>query len=293
MSSDEGMVPSAATAATAAVLAMLLEVSATPKSGNVDREHSFEDLRYEHFLASSASSYPVFLRAAENRGSVGQLILDAVVETSRWHRAGNVHFGAFLLLTPLVYSWRAGRAESIAKAAVETLKNTTVEDSLAVLKAFRLSGARAMDVEELSLEDDSTAEELKRERINLYDWMLLAPRENIIARELTEGYTASLSGMKTLIETFEEFGDVNAAIVFTYHKLLSEYIDPLVVAKHGIETAKKVRDTARKVVEAFGGNIDVFKPLDEEFVRRRINPGTIADLTSSSIFLALIEGLRF
>jgi len=34
-----------------AELAMLLEVSATPKPGNVDRTHDFEDVTYEHFLS--------------------------------------------------------------------------------------------------------------------------------------------------------------------------------------------------------------------------------------------------
>ena len=33
-----------------AELAMLLEVSATPKPGNIDRTHDFEDMTYEHFL---------------------------------------------------------------------------------------------------------------------------------------------------------------------------------------------------------------------------------------------------
>lgn len=36
-----------------------------------------------------------------------------------------------------------------------------------------------------------------------------------------------------------------------------------------------------------------FGKLDEELLEMGINPGTIADLTTSSIFLALIEGLRF
>ncbi|HIE23244.1 MAG TPA: hypothetical protein EYP68_03340 [Candidatus Korarchaeota archaeon] len=38
---------------------------------------------------------------------------------------------------------------------------------------------------------------------------------------------------------------------------------------------------------------DFFMRLDVELLKRGINPGTIADLTTSSIFLALIDGLRF
>ena len=36
-----------------------------------------------------------------------------------------------------------------------------------------------------------------------------------------------------------------------------------------------------------------FRSLDKELVRREVNPGTIADLTASSIFLALLSGLKF
>jgi len=281
------------TAATAAVLSLLLELSANPKSGNVDRGHDLPRLRYEHFLSSSASSYPVFLRTARKEATIGDLVLQAVVETSKWHRAGNVHFGSFLLLIPLVYSWSAGNAEDITTNAINALKSTTVEDSLAVLKAFRLSGARVMNVVTLSLEENKTADELVKRDLNLYEWMLLAPEENVIARELTCGYRLSIEGMRVLFKAFEEFNDINTAIVLVYHQLLSRFVDPLIIARHGKKIAEEVRKKAERAVKSFSGDINVFSRLDCEFVERCINPGTIADLTSSSIFLALMEGIRF
>ncbi len=281
------------TAATAAVLSLLLELSANPKSGNVDRGHDLPGLRYEHFLASSASSYPVFLRAAKKESTVGDLILQAVIETSKWHRARNVHFGSFLLLIPLVYSWDAGNTEAITANAINAMKTTTVDDSLAVLKAFRLSEARVMKASSLSLEEDRTENELIKRNLNLYEWMLLAPEENIIARELTEGYRLSIEGMRGIFKAFKEFGDINTAIVLVYHHFLSRFLDPLVIAKHGRKIAEEVRKKAEGVVKLFSGDLEVFTALDCELVNRRINPGTIADLTVSSIFLSLIGGMRF
>lgn len=280
-------------AAIAAVLSLLLEVSANPKAGNVDREHDFDDLKYEHFLASSAASYPVFLKAAKKQSSVGKLVLEAVKKTSTWHRGGNVHFGAFLLLIPLVYSWNAGSAKKIASSAVEAVKSTSVGDSLAVLKAFRLSKARVMKADNLSLEDEKTAEELKRNNVNLYRWMLMAPPENVIAKELTRGYSLSLKGMKVIMEALDEFRDVNTAVVYTYHTILSSFADPLIIAKHGKEVAEEVRQKAAKAVESFSGNLKIFAELDRELITRGINPGTAADITAASIFLALMEGVRF
>ena len=65
------MFESAEDSATAGVLSLLLEVSGNPKAGNVDREHNFHDLRFEHFLASASAVYPVFLKTAIGESSIG------------------------------------------------------------------------------------------------------------------------------------------------------------------------------------------------------------------------------
>ena len=273
-------------AAIAATLSMLLEVSGTPKAGNVDRHHNFSDLRYEHFLASASAAFPVFLRAAERQGSVGELVYSAVESSLRWQKAGNVHFGAFLLLMPLIMKWDEDDAWSVARAAVETLKGDD-RDCLHVMQAFRLSGARVMDAPEKSLEGGE--EEVRG--LSLYEWMKLAPEENFIAKELVEGYPISLKGMELLLCFARE--DLNNAIVITYHHLLSELIDPLIVSKFGFETAIRVRDRAREAVKRFEDEgIGVFMKLDEELLEMGANPGSVADLTISSIYLALLEGLR-
>jgi len=52
---------------------------------------------------------------------------------------------------------------------------------------------------------------------------------------------------------------------------------------------------AKAAVEDFERtfNLERFKRLDEELISRGINPGSIADLTTAAIFLALRDGLRF
>jgi triphosphoribosyl-dephospho-CoA synthetase len=52
-------------------LALLLEVSAYPKPGNVHRNADFNDTRYEHFLASAVAVAPYFELSAKK----GVLIL--------------------------------------------------------------------------------------------------------------------------------------------------------------------------------------------------------------------------
>jgi len=78
-----------------AQLAMLFELSSSPKPGNVDRCHDFSDIGFHHFLVSSVSAYPVFRKAAQGKGSVGSLILEvyrpgrngifaAILTLARW-----------------------------------------------------------------------------------------------------------------------------------------------------------------------------------------------------------------
>jgi triphosphoribosyl-dephospho-CoA synthase len=175
----------------------------------------------------------------------------------------------------------------ITSAATESLMDTDVSDCLAVLEAFNLLKPRVVCADELSLENEKVASMLRENNLNLYNWMLKAPDENIIAKELTGGYKASLDGMKLLLDQIAN-QDINNAIVITYHTLLAEFIDPLIISKHGRDVAEEVRDRAKITLSSRN-----FEELDIWLLNRDINPGTIADLTVSSIFLALAEGLKF
>ncbi len=260
------------------VLSLLLEVSANPKPGNVDREHDLKNLKFEHFVLSSIAVYPIFEECEVRRGSIGRNFLKAVEVSYRVCKT-NVHFGSFLLLIPLI--WCRGNVSAV----VGELKRTSYEDSLAVLKAFRLSRPRVMDVKEMSLKEENVERELVEKNINLYDWLSKSPKENVIARELIEGYRRSLEGSRVFLKTYEEFGSFNASTVYTYTFLLSRHLDPLIIAKHGIETAEYVRNRAKEILDNF--NLDDLRSFDEELLNRDINPGSIADLTCASIYLAL------
>ncbi|MBO8180351.1 MAG: triphosphoribosyl-dephospho-CoA synthase [Archaeoglobus sp.] len=276
------MLKSPIEAAVAACLSLLLEVSGNPKAGNVDREHDFKDLRFEHFLASAAGAFPAFLEVAEKR-RIGDGVLMAIKESMKWHKAENVHFGAFLLLVPLVASWDAGDMADIAERARERLKNTGYEDSLSVLNAFRLCNARVVEAEELNLRDEETEREIVQKGINLYDWMKMAPEENLIARELVGGYGISVEGAEFILN----FEKTEKAVIELYYYLLSKYPDPLIIAKLGREYAEKITEWAKKAKTD-----DERRELDEKLLKDGANPGTIADLTASSIYLALAEGWR-
>ncbi len=270
-----------------AVLSMLLEVSANPKPGNVDREDDFDDLRYEDFLISSASSFPVFLKIARNEMGIGEGIYRLAETTSRIHKAGNVHFGAFLLLTPLVH------AQGNVRKAHEAIKSTTHLDSKFVKKAFEVIKPRVMDAENLDLRDE-VERMLEERKMNLYEWMKLAPEENFIAGEYVSGFRLSSDGARMLSDIIGIEKDINRATVHLYMKFLSELVDPLIIAKKGYGLAEKVRDMAGDYLELYlkTGNLAVFEEFDRKLLSIRVNPGSVADLVIASLFVALCRGLE-
>jgi len=152
-----------------AQLAMLLEVSASPKPGNVDREHDYPDTCFEHFVASSVGVYPALEQAARSRAGIGSLIKAAVYESASWQNGGNTHFGAFLLLIPLAMAageilagkehenclnrLDPGDFENLADRAHAFVRATDCEDAVEFYRVFGAAGVRVNSVEEFDLED--------------------------------------------------------------------------------------------------------------------------------------------
>ena len=137
-----------------AQLAMILEVSATPKPGNIDRDHNYTDTRFEHFLASAVGVYPILEKAALSESGIGELIHKSVTESSKWQSGGNTHFGAFILLIPLVMA--GGRCENktcLKEQVQKIVRETTVDDAVEFYMAFSKAKVKVKPVDDLDLSD--------------------------------------------------------------------------------------------------------------------------------------------
>ena len=273
-------------AALSASIALALEVLATPKSGNVDRFHDFEDLRIHDFVISSICSLPTFMKLEKNEIGIGEAVYEAIRTSVTFHGEKNVHFGALLLLTPLV------AARGNVDEAFEIIKEADWRQSLYVYRAFKLVNPRVLKAENLDLSEDETEELIEKEKLPLYEWMKLSPEENIIAKELTEKYEFSRFCKERIVGWAGEFG-FERAVVIAYHELLSRVLDPLIIAKHGRGEAERVREAAKICLKDFEElrNFSIFMEFDELLISKRINPGSVADITSAGIYLALMEGV--
>ncbi len=265
-----------------AQLAMMLEVSATPKPGNVDKDHDFPDITYGHFLASAIGVEPVFEKAAMSNVGAGTLIREAIEVSARWNGGKNTHFGTFLLLMPLTMA--AGKGD--VHQANEIVQKTTVEDAVEFYKAFKCIDVYLEDVDDLSVNDAKSIDEIERRGLTLYDIMKMSAGQDEIAQEWVRGFPRTFAGARMLAEKVKEMG-INDAIVHSYLTLLAEQPDTLVQKKFGSSVAEEVSRKASAVLKEW--SIDAVRLFDDELIRRRINPGTTADITAAALFIHLLE----
>ncbi|MGD9937744.1 MAG: triphosphoribosyl-dephospho-CoA synthase [Methanoregulaceae archaeon] len=257
-----------------AQLAMVLEVLASPKPGNVDRCHDYPETRLEHFIVSSlAARLP--LEAAEGRRvSLGPLIEEAVRATS-CHSGGNTHFGAFLLLVPLVYG--AG-----VEGACRAIEESTVEDAVAFYRAFALTRVRVNETDELDVNDPGAIDLLRRRGMTLVDVMAHSAERDMVAREWTNGFALCSLGARVLREDPQP----RTAVRRLFLSLLATELDTFIIKKHGPELAEETRVRARSVLE---GHQPVAS-LDDWCIKHDVNPGSLADIMIGAIYLALEDG---
>ncbi|RXK51184.1 triphosphoribosyl-dephospho-CoA synthase [Halorientalis pallida] len=269
-----------------AQLALLLEVTGTPKPGNVDRAHDYDDLRFEHFLAGGVGARPGLELAADG-DRLGRAFERAVAGMSQ-QRAGNTQFGALLVLVPLVRA--ASEGDLTGERAGDLAAATTVADAADFYRAFEHvdvavedppEGTDALDVRRGA----DAVPDLEDRGVTLQDVMVESTEIDGIAREWTGEFARSFDAADRLLDLDGPVPDRTSQV---FLELLAEEPDTFVVTQHDRETAEQATERA---AAALAGNADPWA-LANEFVAEGINPGTTADLTAAALFVALERGLE-
>ena len=286
--------------ARSAQLALLLEVSAYPKPGNVDRTHDFVDTSYEHFLASSVAVYPVLREAAvRGRGKgvgVGELIRVGVEENVKWQSGGNTHFGALLLLIPLAMAAGASVSydmDALRRKAKAIMLNTSVDDAVEVYRAFPKAKVKVRsDVPELDVVDESSLKEIREKKLSLYEIFAISASYDLISLELVGGFEKAFRYASLIKDFAGEERSISDAITRAYLRLLSEEEDTFVKMGFGTKKSKYVKEKAKGIVNG-GYELKEIEEFDEELIREGINPGSTADIIAAALFITILGGLRF
>jgi triphosphoribosyl-dephospho-CoA synthase len=304
--------------AAALELALLLEVSAYPKPGNVHRTRDFENTRFEHFLASAAALVPQF-RLAALRGSkiaagsihsgefmIGERIKRAVESCSEWQRGGNTSLGTILLLIPISYaagmvpSRKALKPQEIRKNLRIVARGTNKVDAVNAYRAISHASPAGMGkVPELDINDKDSLTRIRKQNISLFDIFRISSGYDTISSEWIRGFPVTFEiGLPFLVRELYATGDINTAVVDTYLTILSQVPDTLVARKLGIGRAREVSLMARRVLKVGGiktsrGRKEAGR-MDKSLQRidHRCNPGTTADLTASTLSILLLSGYR-
>lgn len=265
------------TRAERAQLAMMLEVCAYPKPGNVDRCHDYERTRLEHFLASTIYARPALEEAERSEGRIGEIIKHAVAATC-CHDGGNTHFGAFILLIPLVYGGDiAGAKTAIGK--------TDVSDAVAFYKAFGMTHVRMHESDELDVHDPRSLQILRDREMTLLDVMSHSAPNDMVAREWVTGFPLTRRGADLIVS----LGPGRQAIVKAFLALLATELDTFIIKEHGLIAAQRTVLSAREVLD---GKVPI-EVFDAECIENGINPGSIADIIIAAIYIALGEGWKW
>jgi len=299
-------------------LAVLLEVSAYPKPGNVHRTADFQETRYEHFLASAVAVAPHFRHAAE-RGvqvstgkigpadvGIGKVIKEAVMSMSLWQHGGNTLLGSIILLSPIAVA--AGMVLAKEKFSIANLREKmkvviesgTPMDAVDVYDAILIANPGGLgEAPKLDVTDPASKQKILKDQVTLSEVFKIASEYDSIASEWVNNYPITFdSGFPYFTQQLEEMGDVNTATVHTFLKVLSEVPDTFIARKVGLSKAKEISSEAKQVLEKGGLTTKSGRNLLWEFDKKirdpthELSPGTTADITEAVLAISILNGYR-
>lgn len=291
--------------AKAAQIASVLEVSGHPKPGNVHRTQDFHDMVFEDFLISGVVIGDVMAKAAKkgqkydgtsnfSRIKLGKLIRKAVEETNSWV-ANNTNLGIIMLLTPLcAAAGMSSNLNEVRENVHNIMLQTTSKDTVNLYKAISLADAGGMgEREDLDVTSDDSHKDILEKDINMFQILEISAEWDLLARELTTKMPVTFeTGFPVFKKTKNDHG-INSATVQTFLTVLSQFPDTLISRKYGLEKAQEVSADAGNILNSGGilsedGQAALAK-FDAMLIKNKLNPGTTADLTASSIMVSLLD----
>jgi triphosphoribosyl-dephospho-CoA synthase len=287
-----------------------LEASAYPKPGNTHRLSEYPDKPYLSFILNSMVFQRAFEEAARKaymgqRVGVGEVVYNAVSPMMRYS-GFNTSLGQALLLTPLAISIgrclrEAGEAYGyFVEYYTRVVEETSVEDSILFYKSVRLAAPSYLKREDetgdfVNVWDPEFEAKLRAKRHRLVDVLRFSSGKDIVASEVVSGLSRSRRYMGELENYLSVLRDWNKALVATFLEIMGNEIDTVIARRHGLDTAVEVSRRARRVKEFIGRPEfeSEVRALDQYLRGRGLNPGSLADILTSTIALFLLKnGLK-
>jgi triphosphoribosyl-dephospho-CoA synthase len=299
-------------------LAMLLEVTAA-KPGNVTPTAGFEGTRIEHFLASAVAAESWFEEAARHGiavqdkklivGNVGMglIIKECAADINAWQNGGNTLLGTVMLFVPIAVA--AGMTTTEENFGFDlaclrenlrlAVESTTAEDAVHLYEAVDVARPSGLGgAPDLDVTDPASKTRILEENVSLYEVFKIAADYDDVCSEWVNNYPITFDLAYPYLMKQLKCRDLNAAVVHTFLKVLSEHPDTFIARKAGVEKAREVALDAKKVLELGGVETSEGRKSMLEFDRKLresgnlLNPGTTADITAAALALCTLSGYR-
>jgi len=257
-------------------IACELEATAA-KLGNVHPGASFNDCRYEDFIAAASKIAPV-LASTDTSFHLGKRVLDAVIATKAV-TAANVNLGIILLIAPL----SMGRSIDEVKRLLDSLTN---DDGRNFFEAIRLASPGGMKQDDVSAKEDVRTPITGP--IDLVAAMKHAAGRDRIALQYATGFEDFFQVVLPIVkQVMLQPIPATTAVVNAQLQLMANVKDTLIARKCGENIASEAMQRAAICLRDDSDEARVGFDAWLRAEGNRRNPGTTADLIAASLYWLL------
>ncbi len=265
------------------VLASFHGDTAALKPGNVSVYADGHDMTVADFHLSAEVSTPLICNTQWRYGQR----LYAAVQATRDAVGCNTNLGLLLLFIPLIMAAEKGftNSDELRTNLAATLASLGQEDAEDLFAAIRLAAPGGLG--RVEQHDVSNAPEC-----SVNEAMQLASDRDNVALQYTNNFKQIFEqGLPTIRGFVNSSNRVEWATVACYLDFLMTHRDSHITRKYGEQVAEQIRIESGAINKAF---IKAEYPLtaksllmdfDERLKQQQINPGTTADLTTTSLLV--------
>ena len=265
--------------------ACLLELKAI-KPGNVGYHSDGHGMRVEQFEISAIESSNGLFKPCS---CIGERILNAVQAT---HEAvgDNTNLGIILLSAPIVDVLQKGVTYAqLRQDLSHVLRALSVQDAQYAYRAIQLALPGGMG----KVENQDVA---NKPSVTLFEAMQMAADKDRVAYQYTHQYEDIFEHNLPIYWRYvEKWGSPQWATTAVF---LSQWVrqpDSLIIRKKGLLKAREISDMIAPLADQVLASEDPadyvsdLLSLDNELKQAGINPGTTADITVATLFVAMLE----
>ncbi len=265
--------------------ACLLELRAI-KPGNVGYHADGHNMSVNQFeLSAQVSAEPLFSSCQ----GVGERILKAVTAT-REAVGDNTNLGIILLSAPIAQTLiNHGSDSGLKENLAQVLAQLSVTDAQDCYRAIQLAMPGGMG--EVENQDVS-----KKPSVSLLEAMRLSAQKDSISYQYANNFSDIFEhNLPIYREYIKKWGSPEWATTAVFLSQWLRVPDSLIIRKKGLLKAREISDMiaplANQVLVSRDptDHVSGLLSLDSELKSVGINPGTTADLTVATIFVAMLE----